>query len=99
MTGRLGDVFHVLKVVRRTLDETHEANDAAMRDTSEARPIVDQLLVAGSTAQLHAICVVVISEREMLAKALDNIRGALDAVDITPRTRNLGKGARSQRPQ
>jgi hypothetical protein len=50
--------------------------------------------IAESITQLQSICHLLISERETLGKALESIRGALESVDIAPRTRNAGKQAR-----
>jgi len=93
MSTRRDDCFHVLKVVRRIVDETHESIEAAA-ETERDRALVDEWRDGIAVARLHSTCHLLISERETLAKALERIGVALDQVGIEPRTRNLGPGAR-----
>lgn len=79
--SRYDDVFHVLKVIRRTVDETHALAERAIADA--APPTTDDDRID----QL-------VAERARLATALERIRHAIAAADITPRTNNLGKAAR-----
>ncbi len=50
--------------------------------------------IESTIRELHALGHFLISERETLGKALDEIRSALELVNLPPRTRNLGETAR-----
>lgn len=114
MSGRIDDVFHALKVIRRIVDETQEAIEAAVAHPDEDRALLDELragiISEGATKvtdlvslvekaettirQLHSTGHLLVSERETLGTALESIRHELELVNIVPRTKNLGEGAR-----
>jgi hypothetical protein len=98
---RRDDVFHVLKVIRRTLDVEREGIEPAIAEAARDRTIVKALADAidvhgpeslADLQQLHSMCQFLISERETLGKALESIRRDIDNAGIEPRTRNAGKG-------
>lgn len=93
LSARLWKLFHVLKVIRRTVDETH---DLAARAIEEKQL---QTWKSMSTQELYALHVRAFDERARFAEQLETIRAALNNVDITPtpRTANLGIGARPSR--
>ncbi len=104
--SRHDDVFHALKVIRRIVDQHDEGIEPAIASVAKDRAIVDQLrdtfigegalsqTMASSITQLHVLCHFLIGERETLGTALHEIRKELELANITPRTRNLGEGAR-----
>jgi hypothetical protein len=101
MSGRRDEVFHVLKVIRRIVDETHDPIERAIQGAGTDRAYADaafghlQPTVDTSAAEkLHTLCRQLIDERETLAKVLEEIQRELDLVDIVPRGRDLGRGAR-----
>lgn len=112
MSDRRDDVFHVLKVVRRIVDQHDEGIEPAIASVDTDRALVDKLradllsegamspTMTSSITKLHTLCHFLIGERETLGKALDEIRRELELVDVAPRTRNLGPSARgTDRPK
>lgn len=96
MSQRLDDLFTVLNAIRRIIAENDEAIDPAISHVERDRGLVDLMRSkAGIPREYHAICQLLINERETLGLALDGIRRVLDQVDIEPRTRNVGRGGRS----
>lgn len=103
--SRSDEAFHVLKVIRREVDETQDVIARGSHETANDRALADDCIAAargepstrgarsGATA-LHTLCRRVIDDREKLAAALEHIRLAIAGADLPPRTRNLGKGAR-----
>lgn len=45
MSGRRDDVFHVLTVIRRIVEETREATEAAVKDPAADRAAAEALLL------------------------------------------------------
>jgi hypothetical protein len=66
--------------------------------SSTPLPVLEAMIrmVLGGGAGLHTLCLRVITERETLARALKDIQRGFEKVDITPRTDNLGAGARTR---
>ena len=87
--GRRDDVFHVLKVIQRTVDEQRDRVEHALLSADAGRTVDDRhdpifvMFVLG-----------LIADRAALATALATIDRALAEAGIRPRTQNLGVGAR-----
>lgn len=86
------------KIIRRAVDETHELAERAIQGAAADRAQADDCIAgaqsSGPTA-LHALCLRLIDERDVLAKQLEGIR--LDVDYLEPRTRNVRRSARRQR--
>jgi hypothetical protein len=89
-SARLAELFRCLKLIRRIVDTTHDVAERAIRETANVRTLVDEIGPPTSEALILRL----VDERETLAKQLESIRQELELVNITPRTQNLGKGAR-----
>jgi hypothetical protein len=90
---RLTEVFTVLRVIRRGVDETHEVAARAISNAAADRTLAEHLI--GGTRGVHhrvdptgldALCRRLIDEREMLATKLEDIRAALADVNIRSRS-------------
>jgi len=101
--SRLDELFHVLKVIRRSVDETHDLAERAIQHAATDRALAEQLHDAARGGEwgsaFHTLCLRLIDERETLAKELERIRSDLDHVGIEPRTKNVGAGARGAHPK
>src|SRR5437588_6525533 len=82
--SRLDDLFHVLKTIRRIVDNTHVLAERVIQETAKNRAHADEWLHGARTNArrsgptcLHDLCRRVIDERELLAKELESILSAL----------------------
>jgi hypothetical protein len=105
---RCDEALSVIRRVRRIVDgSTDDHAEEAIKEAADHRIVADELRTAGKLNELHRFCREMIDRRELLAKSfletwatdvprLERIRRVLAfaGVALTPRTRNLGKGAR-----